>query len=61
MILYGFLSDQSVGDLFTAGLVPGVLLALAYALVIIAMAYLRPAWSTATRRRRWWTMASSCR
>ena len=42
MILYGFLSDQSVGDLFTAGIVPGVLLALAYALVIIAMAFLRP-------------------
>ncbi|QHE83597.1 TRAP transporter large permease [Hydrogenophaga sp. BPS33] len=42
MILYGFLSDQSVGDLFTAGIVPGLLLAVAYALVIVAMAYLRP-------------------
>jgi TRAP-type C4-dicarboxylate transport system permease large subunit len=30
MILYGFLSNQSVGDLFTAGIVPGLLLALAY-------------------------------
>ena len=27
MILYGFLSDQSVGDMFTAGIVPGLLLA----------------------------------
>jgi tripartite ATP-independent transporter DctM subunit len=42
MILYGFLSNQSVGDLFTAGIVPGLLLALAYALGIVAMAHLRP-------------------
>lgn len=42
MILYGFLSDQSVGDLFTAGIVPGLLLALAFALAIVAMAWLRP-------------------
>ena len=31
MILYGFLANQSVGDMFTAGIVPGLLLALAYA------------------------------
>jgi C4-dicarboxylate transporter DctM subunit len=42
MILYGFLSNQSVGDLFTAGIVPGLLLALAYALGIVLMAHLRP-------------------
>lgn len=42
MILYGFLSDQSVGDLFTAGILPGLMLAVAFAVVIIAMAYLRP-------------------
>lgn len=44
MILYGFLSNQSVGDMFTAGIVPGLLLALAYALGIVGMAHLRPAW-----------------
>jgi tripartite ATP-independent transporter DctM subunit len=43
MILYGFLSNQSVGDLFTAGIVPGVLLALAYAVLIVALARWRPA------------------
>lgn len=43
MILYGFLSDQSVGDLFTAGIVPGLLLALAFSLAIVLMAWLRPA------------------
>lgn len=42
MILYGFLSNQSVGDMFTAGIVPGLLLALAYAGGIVLMAYLRP-------------------
>ena len=42
MILYGFLSNQSVGDLFTAGIVPGLLLALAFALVIVCMSWFRP-------------------
>ena len=41
MILYGFLSEQSVGAMFIAGVMPGILLALAYAAGIIAMA-------------RWW-------
>ena len=41
MILYGFLSEQSVGDMFIAGIVPGIILAVAYALGILAMA-------------RWW-------
>ena len=43
MILYGFLSEQSVGDLFTAGIVPGLVLALGFSLAILAMAWLRPA------------------
>lgn len=42
MILYGFLANQSVGDLFTAGIVPGLVLALAYAVGIVLMAWLRP-------------------
>lgn len=42
MILYGFLSNQSVGDMFTAGILPGLLLALAYGLGILAMATFRP-------------------
>jgi C4-dicarboxylate transporter DctM subunit len=43
MILYGFLSGQSVGDLFTAGILPGLLLAVAYAVLIVLMARFRPA------------------
>jgi C4-dicarboxylate transporter DctM subunit len=42
MILYGFLSEQSVGDLFTAGIVPGILLAIAFSVAIVLMAWLRP-------------------
>ncbi|MCL4744096.1 MAG: TRAP transporter large permease subunit [Burkholderiaceae bacterium] len=42
MILYGFLSNQSVGDLFTAGIVPGLLLAAAFSLGIVAMSFVRP-------------------
>ncbi len=42
MILYGFLSNQSVGDLFTAGIVPGLLLALAYTVGIVVMAFVWP-------------------
>ncbi len=38
MILYGFLSGQSVGDLFTAGIVPGLLLAAAFSAVVVLMA-----------------------
>jgi tripartite ATP-independent transporter DctM subunit len=42
MILYGFLSNQSVGDLFTAGIVPGLVLALAYSVLILGLARWRP-------------------
>ena len=42
MILYGFLSEQSVGDLFTAGIVPGLLLAVAFSVAILLMATFRP-------------------
>lgn len=42
MILYGFLANQSVGDLFTAGIVPGITLALAYSLGIVLMATFWP-------------------
>lgn len=43
MILYGFLANQSVGDLFTAGIVPGLLLAGAFMIGIVVAAWRRPA------------------
>lgn len=44
MILYGFLTGQSVGALFTAGIIPGMLLASAFAVYILVAARVRPAW-----------------
>lgn len=37
LILYGILTDQSVGDLFAAGVLPGLLLAVALGLTVIGM------------------------
>lgn len=43
-ILYGFLTNQSVGALFAAGLLPGIVLALAYSIAIVVGARLFPSW-----------------
>jgi len=42
MILYAFLSEQSVGAMFLAGVMPGILLAIAFSIAIVAMAWLFP-------------------
>ena len=42
MILYAFLSEQSVGAMFLAGVMPGVVLAVAFSVAIVAMAWLLP-------------------
>lgn len=42
MILYGFLAEVSVGHMFMAGILPGLLLALAYGVSIALMARLTP-------------------
>ncbi|MCX7892197.1 MAG: TRAP transporter large permease subunit [Burkholderiales bacterium] len=49
MILYGFLANQSVGELFIAGIVPGLVLAGAYSVAIVAMALLAPGWVRGAR------------
>lgn len=41
-ILYGILTEQSVGDLFIAGIGPGLLLALTYAIAIVGTAFFFP-------------------
>ncbi len=35
LIIYSFVAEQSVGDMFLAGVIPGILLAIAYVLAII--------------------------
>ncbi len=42
LIIYALITEQSVADLFTAGIVPGILLSLAYTVAIIAMAQFIP-------------------
>jgi hypothetical protein len=43
LIVYGVLAEESVGKLFIAGILPGLLLAAMFAVMIVGMAYLRPA------------------
>jgi tripartite ATP-independent transporter DctM subunit len=42
MIIYGVLAEESVGRMFLAGVVPGLLLALAFCAMIVAMVRFRP-------------------
>ncbi len=42
MIIYGILSDTSIGKLFMSGVIPGLLLAGAYSLYIIIVATIKP-------------------
>jgi C4-dicarboxylate transporter, DctM subunit len=42
MIIYGVLAEESIGRMFIAGLVPGLLLAFAFCVLIVGMAYLSP-------------------
>jgi C4-dicarboxylate transporter, DctM subunit len=42
LIIYAILAEQSVGTMFIAGVVPGLLLAGCYCVLILAMAYLSP-------------------
>jgi tripartite ATP-independent transporter DctM subunit len=43
MIIYGLMTDTSVGQLYIAGVIPGILLALLFALYVLGYALLRPA------------------
>lgn len=42
LILFGVLTETSIGDLFKAGILPGILLAVAYSVAILLMAYYLP-------------------
>lgn len=42
MILFGILADEAIGKLFIAGVIPGLLLSINYAIGVILMVYLFP-------------------
>lgn len=42
LIIFGILTNESIGGLFIAGIVPGIVLTLNYSLMIIVLAYLFP-------------------
>lgn len=44
MIVFGLIAEQSIGDLFIAGVVPGIVLALAFGVQILLVSYLVPRW-----------------
>lgn len=51
LIVYAIITEQSVAALFTAGIVPGIILALAYIVAIVAMAAFTPGYVAATHRQ----------
>jgi tripartite ATP-independent transporter DctM subunit len=44
-VLYGIMTGESVGKLFAAGIIPGLLTASAYILMILVMVRVRPHWA----------------
>jgi C4-dicarboxylate transporter DctM subunit len=44
MIIYAVLTDSSVADLYAAGMIPGIMLAGLFSVIILALVLWRPAW-----------------
>lgn len=42
MIIYGVIAEESIGRMFIAGLIPGILLAVVFCILIVVMAYVSP-------------------
>lgn len=58
LIVYALLAEVSVGAMFLAGILPGLLLTLAYSLMIVAMAVLRPSYVGGSSGKLTATMAA---
>ncbi|MFO7937136.1 MAG: TRAP transporter large permease [Kiritimatiellia bacterium] len=52
-IVYGVLTEQSIGKLFIAGILPGLLTAVTFCLVIAGQCALKPALAPRTRKVTW--------
>ena len=44
LIIYAIVTEQSIGQMFVAGIIPGILLSIAFAILILIMAYAAPKW-----------------
>jgi C4-dicarboxylate transporter DctM subunit len=44
LIIYAIVTEQSIGQMFIAGIIPGILLSIAFAILILVMAYSAPNW-----------------
>ncbi len=53
LIVFGILTEQSIGKLFAAGIIPGLLQALFYLVTIVALCYWRPALGPVGKRSSW--------
>jgi tripartite ATP-independent transporter DctM subunit len=53
LILYGVITEQSVGKLFMAGLIPGLVIAFLYILTIYAWAKINPSIATKSEKSTW--------
>ncbi|MEM6660648.1 MAG: TRAP transporter large permease [Pseudomonadota bacterium] len=53
LILYGFITDTSVPELFLAGFLPGMLLSVFFLLAILIACILRPAWGGEKQDATW--------
>jgi tripartite ATP-independent transporter DctM subunit len=53
LIVYGIISEQSIGSLFTAAIIPGITQMLSYMLVIALLVWWRPGMAPALPRATW--------
>jgi C4-dicarboxylate transporter DctM subunit len=63
MIVYGVITDTSIGHLFMAGIIPGLMLAALMSTTIVIIALRRPAWAPPiteqpTRAEKWIALAA---
>ncbi|PVB62416.1 TRAP transporter large permease [Labrenzia sp. 011] len=53
LVIYGLLTEQSIGKLFSAAILPGVLATVLYALAVTVAVHLKPDLATTVKRKSW--------